>query len=198
MLGCLLKARGLRPESCLRSPLRPSRGCGKTTGGVSPGHSFLTPPGASPSGAHGPRPFCSQSEDWGEGTGGLGERAGPVARTGRGSGRGPRGAGAPTEARRGGPGGGVTQPERQGGGEAGVAPGLRRTAAPRRAPARLSCRGPKLRKPTREPASWAFLFAQGPRRAGPGPRLLLPAIVPVAPRLCTWRRGRCRPDTCAT
>ena len=45
--------------------------------------------------------------------GGLGERAGLVGRTGRGSGRGPRGAGAPTEARRGGPGGGVTQPERQ-------------------------------------------------------------------------------------
>lgn len=52
MLGCLLKARGLRPESCLRSPLRPSRelGCGKTAGGVSPGHLSLTPPGASPSG----------------------------------------------------------------------------------------------------------------------------------------------------
>lgn len=50
MLGCLLKARGLRLESCLRSPLWPSRelSCGKTAAeglqALVPGASHAPPP----------------------------------------------------------------------------------------------------------------------------------------------------------
>lgn len=128
MLGCLLKARGLRPESCLLSPLWPSRepSCGKTAvRGLQapvPAASHAPPPQLFPfprlpaSGrprvqpAGSPDPPVLRAE-MGRGSRG---RAGSVGPRGRGSGRGPRATRAPTEARRGGTRGGLTQPSRQG------------------------------------------------------------------------------------